>query len=111
MRRYVRTLLEKNGYAVLDAAGGEEAIAAVADRGTAISLLITDVVMPKMSGRELAEKILALCPEMRLLYVSGFTDDSIVHHGVTTRAINFIQKPFRAEEFLRKIREILTGKP
>ena len=108
VRGYVRTLLQKNGYTVLDAAGGEEAIAAVADRGSGIRLLITDVVMPKMSGRELAEKVLVLCPGMRLLYVSGFTDDSIVHHGVTTRAINFIQKPFRGEDFLRKIREILT---
>ena len=108
VRGYVRALLEKNGYTVLDAAGGAEAIAAVADGGAGVSLMITDVVMPRMSGRELAEKILALCPGMRLLYVSGFTDDSIVHHGVTTQAINFIQKPFRAEDFLRKVREILT---
>jgi DNA-binding response OmpR family regulator len=111
VRRFIRTLLQSSGYAVIDAASGDEALSIVAARGGGIRLLITDVVMPRMSGRELAEKVRALCPDIDLLYVSGYTDDAIVQHGITARAINYIQKPFNTTAFLGKIREILEEHP
>jgi DNA-binding NtrC family response regulator len=111
VRGFIRTLLERSGYAVLDASNGHEAIDIVSARGSAIHLLVTDVVMPRMSGRELAENVRSISPGIRLLYVSGYTDDAVFRHGMTEGEINFIQKPFRSMDFLRKVREILDEHP
>jgi YesN/AraC family two-component response regulator len=92
------------------AADGEEAIHLVQDQlDGSIHLLFTDVVMPKMSGKELAENLKELIPGIKVLFASGYTDDAIVNHGVLNKGINFIQKPFTPEALARKVREVLDG--
>jgi PAS domain S-box-containing protein len=108
LRRVARRTLEGAGYTVLTAANGEEALrAALAVRG--IQLLLTDVVMPRMSGRVLARELSKTRPALAVLYMSGYTDDAIVHHGVLDAGTNFLAKPFTAGELARKVREVLDG--
>ena len=71
--------------------------------------MVTDVVMPQMSGRELAQKLLRTCPSVKVLFVSGYTGEAIIQQGVLDPGINFIQKPFSSIEFLKKIREIFDA--
>jgi two-component system, cell cycle sensor histidine kinase and response regulator CckA len=106
VRRLTRELLEMQGYTVLEAAGGEEALRLSAEGGQ-IDLLLTDVVMPRLSGRELAERLSAERPHLKVLYFSGYTDDIVVRHGLLEHGLAFIQKPFSQEALLRKVREVL----
>jgi DNA-binding response OmpR family regulator len=78
--------------------------------GNDIQLLLTDVVMPGMGGRELAEQLRALIPELRVLYMSGYTDDAIVHHGVLSSEFAFVQKPLMPSLLLARVRAVLDGK-
>jgi CheY-like chemotaxis protein len=95
---------------VLEASNGEEALDFVQGRnGNPIHLVVTDVVMPGMSGRQLADRLVSLRPEIRILYMSVYTDDAIVHHGVLDPGIAYIQKPFTPEALASKVREILDG--
>ena len=107
----VRTLaveiLETNGYKVLSAANGAEALRLCEDYAGHIELLVTDVVMPLMGGRELAERLAELRPRTKVLYMSGYTDDAIVRHGILDDQMSFIQKPFSLDVFARKISELL----
>ena len=89
-------------------ARGEEAIGVCRDFSGTIHALVTDVVMPQISGRQLAENIVTMRPGIRVLYMSGYTDDVISHHGVLEPGTAFLQKPFTPDTFARKVRELLT---
>jgi two-component system, cell cycle sensor histidine kinase and response regulator CckA len=95
------------GYNVLTAADGAQALELVARTSGPIHLLITDVVMPKMGGRELARRLAALRPEVRVLYSSGYTENAIVEHGVLAEGINFLQKPYSPKMLAKRVREVL----
>jgi PAS domain S-box-containing protein len=110
----VRTLsvsiLEGCGYTVLSASGGAEALRLCRAHEGTIHLLMTDVVMPGMSGRELAEQALALRTGLRILYLSGYTDDAVVRHGILEQQFNFLQKPFTLVGLAQKVREVLDAR-
>jgi two-component system cell cycle sensor histidine kinase/response regulator CckA len=111
VRKLSREILEMNGYRVLSAANGEEACHVCDSYIGEIHLMITDVVMPQMSGRELAEHVVKQRPEILVLYMSGYTDDAIVRHGVLDDSMPFLQKPFTPDSFARKVRELLETLP
>lgn len=109
LRNATNRILATAGYAVLLAANGEEALQVSAEHRGAIHLLLTDVVMPKMNGRVLAEQLLRSRPEVKIVYVSGYTDNAIVHHGVLDSGTHFLNKPVSAAVLTRKIRDVLDG--
>jgi nitrogen-specific signal transduction histidine kinase len=109
VRALARRSLEARGYRVLDASDGPAALELSARHGAPIDLLVTDVVMPGMSGRELAERLAPVRPRMKVLYTSGYTDDAMVRQGVLTAGVAFLQKPFVPDSLARKVREVLDG--
>jgi GAF domain-containing protein/CheY-like chemotaxis protein len=109
VRTLARDVLRANGYTVLDTPHGGEALLACERHAGPIELLMTDVVMPQMSGRELAERLAPLRPEMKVLYMSGYTDDAVVRHGVLSLGTAFLQKPFMPNTVARKVREVLDA--
>jgi PAS domain S-box-containing protein len=109
VRTILQQMLEERGYRLLTASAGEEALRIAADYEAEIQLMITDVVMPQMSGRELAEQIQPLRPNMKVLYMSGYTDDAIVRHGLLDEKLQFLQKPFDAALVARKVRQVLDS--
>ncbi len=108
MRKLVRQTLTIYGYQVLEAAGGGAALSLCEHHEGPIHLLLTDIVMPEISGRDVAQRLTQLRPEMRVLFMSGYTDDAIVHQGVLDEEANFIQKPFAPDALARKVREVLV---
>jgi CheY-like chemotaxis protein len=104
-----REVLRRYGYAVLEAADGLEAVRLGMQHEGEIDLLIADVVMPKLGGRELADRLALHRPGLRTLYISGYTDDSVANHGVATDGPAYLAKPFSAEELARKVREVLDA--
>jgi PAS domain S-box-containing protein len=109
VRQVVREILEMNGFEVLEARQGAEALRISARHQGPIHLMLTDVVMPEMSGRELAQRLMPLRPDMRVLYMSGYTDDAIVRHGVLDAGIAFIAKPFTPDGLAAKVRDVLDS--
>ncbi|HJQ31476.1 MAG TPA: response regulator [Pyrinomonadaceae bacterium] len=110
VRNMTRIILSDHGYKVQAAANGAAALSIFERTEGPIHLLLTDVVMPGISGRELADRLTRLRPEMKVLFMSGYTEDAIVHHGVLDEGVNFIQKPFTPDDLARKVREVL-GRP
>jgi PAS domain S-box-containing protein len=109
VRQLVAEILESSGYAVLPAADGPSALELIRRSTGEIDLLISDVVMPGMSGPEVAAAVTAMRPGTQVLYISGYTDSQIGHHGVLEEGIAFLQKPFSADDLTRKVREVLDG--
>ena len=107
IRSLVRGILQAHGYTVLEAGRPSEALEICKHFEPPIHLLFTDVVMPQMSGREVAENITASRPNTKVLYMSGYTDQAIAHHGVLDPGVPFLQKPFTPEALVQKVREVL----
>jgi CheY-like chemotaxis protein len=107
VRELTEEMLQECGYLVMTASDGEAGLLLSQQFAGRIDLMITDVVMPRMSGRELAEQVAILRPETRVLFMSGYTDDSIVRHGILEEDVAFLQKPFSPELLAAKARELL----
>jgi CheY-like chemotaxis protein len=107
VRELVRDMLEMAGYRVHAASGGPEALEWAQDPANDFDLLVSDVVMPRMNGGELAERLRHLRGELRVLFVSGYPDDAIVRHGVRESGAPFLQKPFTYQMLTEKVREVL----
>ncbi|OEU68702.1 MAG: hypothetical protein BA867_05375 [Desulfobacterales bacterium S5133MH16] len=107
LRNLAQSALRRYGYKVLDAENGEDALRVCKEYDGQIDLMITDVVMPKMGGREAAKRLRPLYPQMKVIYMSGYTDNAIVHHGVLEPGLNFLEKPFTPETLARKVRKTL----
>ncbi len=107
VRGLTRHVLTNCGYAILEASDGEEALRVAAQHGGPIDILVTDVVMPGLGGREVSERLLATQPGLRVLFLSGYTDDAVVRHGVLHERVNFLQKPFSPMVLAHKVREVL----
>ncbi len=107
LRELTCTLLEDSGYIVLESSGVDDAIRTAKDMQRQIDLLLTDVVMPRLDGRELASQLAALRPNLKVLYMSGYTDDVIAHRGVLAQGTLLVQKPFTRNKLLQKVREAL----
>ena len=109
LRELACRILQRKGYSVIPAANGEEALERAASCAGKIDMLVTDMLMPRMGGKELASRMKARFPGIRVLYISGYTDHSIVHRGILDEGVAFLQKPFSMESLARKVRAILDG--
>jgi len=110
VRLLASEMLRMNGYTVLQARSGREALDLIRRHGQPIQLLLTDVVMPEMSGRQLAKGVADIQPGIRVLYMSGYTDGVIAHHGILDAGVAYLQKPFTADFLARKVREVLDAR-
>ena len=109
VRQVARRILARHGYTVLEAASGPDALVVSRDHSGPIHLMLTDVVMPGMSGWDTAENLRPQRPEMKVLFMSGHMENTIVHHGVLDPGVAFIQKPFKYNVLAQKIREMLDA--
>jgi len=113
VRAFAARALRGQGYSVLEASNGEEALETAQEFAGEINLILTDLVMPEMNGNELISQIKAMRPGIKALFVSGYTSDAMVHHGVLDSSVSFLQKPFTADDLAHKVREVIdsTGDP
>jgi len=111
VRAVTKQMLERQGYTVLEAPDGEAGLRLAQRHRGVIHLLLTDVVMPRVGGRELAEQLARLRPDVKVLYASGYTDDSVVRHGILESGTAYLQKPFSPESLARKVRDVLDAPP
>jgi CheY-like chemotaxis protein len=109
VRQFAGAVLESYGYRVLQVSSGPDAVALVQQHPGPIHLLLTDLVMPLMDGRELAEQLAAFRPGIKVLYMSGYSEETISHHGVLESGLNYLPKPFTPEALAKKVREALTN--
>ena len=108
LREVTRRILARNGYQVITAASGHEAIEVAASHPGGIDVLLTDVVMPQMLGKEAAERIRALYPAVKVLFMSGYAQGVLDTQGVLEAGVNLIEKPFTEASLLAKLREVLS---
>ena len=111
VRNLTSEALKQYGYRVIEAPGGEPALQIIREYKEKIDLLLTDVVMPGLNGRELADQVLSLRPGIKVLYMSGYSDNAIVQHGVLTPGLAFIEKPFSPETLAEKVRQVIHSSP
>jgi CheY-like chemotaxis protein len=111
VRELLRKVLGDHGHAVLEARHGRDALLVAERYERPIDLLIADVVMPELGGGELVERLLARRPNLKVLYISGYTNDEVVRRGIRRTEAHFLQKPFTAQELMRKVRKVLDGEP
>jgi PAS domain S-box-containing protein len=111
VREVASLILRRGGYKVLLAENGEQGLAVAEEHGKGIDLLITDVVMPRMNGRQLVERLKPRWPDLKVLFMSGYTDDAIVHHGVLEEGVDFLQKPITPDALLKRVHEVLDRAP
>ena len=109
VRNLARVVLRQVGYAVLEAGNGDEALRLCEKHPGRIHLLLTDVIMPQMGGRELARRLKQLRPDLRIVFFSGYTSNAIVHHGILESGLAFLQKPFTLDALTQKVRAVLDG--
>jgi CheY-like chemotaxis protein len=109
VRALSRHVLHGSGYTVLEARDGSEAVRVAGQHRGRIDLLMTDVIMPRMGGREAAERLVRLHPGLKVLFLSGYTDDAVVRHGILEAEVAFLQKPFSPASLAAKVREVLDG--
>lgn len=106
----VREMLLRDGYQVIGAADGEEALQIARDNANRIDMLLTDIVMPQLNGRDLADRLKKMMPGLKVLYMSGFMKEAILkYYGISITGIPFLQKPFTRETLSRKVREVLEA--
>jgi nitrogen-specific signal transduction histidine kinase/ActR/RegA family two-component response regulator len=109
VRKLILDVLRSRGYNVLEATRGEEALRLARRHGGSIDMALVDVVMPEMSGPDLVKELEPLCPKLRVLYMSGYTDEAVMHHGIAESSVAFLQKPFLPDVLARRVREVLDG--
>lgn len=107
VRRLAVRILQRQGYTVLEASCGKDALVLCKEHQGPIHLILTDVVMPGMSGRQLADQLIPLHPNLKVVYMSGYTDNAVIHHGVLEEGVNYIQKPFTIDGLMKRMREVL----
>jgi len=110
VRKLMAGVLSARGYRVIEATRGEEALRLAQEQSGGIDLAVVDVVMPEMSGPEFVRRLRPMCPEMRVLFISGYTDEAIVHHGIEESGAAFLQKPFLPDGLARKVRQVLDSR-
>jgi two-component system, cell cycle sensor histidine kinase and response regulator CckA len=109
VRRLLRYILESRGYKVLEAADGEQALHVCRESDGGIQLVVTDMIMPRMGGRELAVRLSEMVPDLKIVFMSGYTDDVLLRTGELRRGMSFLQKPLRPETLAAKVREALDS--
>ena len=111
VRKFVRSMLEKQGYTVIESVDTDDALRIAADDSVPIDLLLTDVIMPRLNGPELAERVTALRPAIKVLYMSGYTDRAVRLQDRLGGDSHFIQKPFTPAELVEKVGAVLSSSP
>jgi len=109
VRRFTKIILEKHGYKIIEADSPDVALKFCNDPGFEIDLLLTDVVLPKLNGKELSEKMCSIHPNAKVIFVSGYTENTVIHQGILIEGVNFIQKPFTVFELVSKVRQVLDN--
>jgi response regulator RpfG family c-di-GMP phosphodiesterase len=109
VREVARRVLERQGYTLIETQRGKEALQLLAQQPGRVNLLLTDVIMPELSGKELSKQATALSPSLKTLFMSGYTDETITHHGVLEPGVAFLQKPFSPMGLARKVRAVLDS--